>query len=122
MDEGDALALRSDARCLIDEAYSCRPAAVEHFIQVIDRVTDVMDGGPPPPEEFSDRRVVTCGLEELDQRLARGEGSDPCTVAVGNLDLTHSQHIAIEGEVLAGRFQGDADVGDPGAFRVWSLH
>ena len=112
MQEGDALAFRSDPRCLVDESQSGIAAARKRTVEVVYGKADVVNSGPPLGDEFSDGRVFRLGLEKLDERLPGGNASYGGTVGVVQVDLRHAQDVAVEGEQRIVRCGSDADVRD----------
>ena len=63
MQECNPLSLRADARLFVDELNPCRPAALEHRVQVVDRKADVMNSWTALGHEARDRRPRIIGFQ-----------------------------------------------------------
>jgi hypothetical protein len=72
----------------------------------------VMDSRAAFGQELSDGRIWNLGLQQLDQRFARGEPGDSGTVCVIQGDDWHTQDVPVEGEELVEPVDRDADVGE----------
>ena len=119
MDEGDALSLGADARCLVDETKPSLSAAIEGPIEIIYHETDVVYPRPTLGDEPSDRSVRRVGLEELHERLAGGESGNPRPIGVVQRHVGHIEDVAIEGKQVVQPSDGDTDVGDSRSARGW---
>lgn len=82
MKESDPTTLSPDARLLIDKPNPGRAAASQYTIEIGNRKADVMNPGPSPSDEFSNRRRCIRRLEELHQRLASLKRLDASTIRV----------------------------------------
>lgn len=112
MEEGNLLPLRADAGRFVDEPDACLSTAIESGIQIGDGKADVMDAGSATRHERGDRRVVSLGFEELDERVTSGETRDVGAVGIVERNLFESEDVAIERKDLIERAHGDADVGN----------
>ena len=119
MDEGDALSLGADARCLVDEPQPCLPTAIEGALEIIYHETDVVYPRPTLGDESSDRSVRRVGLEELHERVAGGESGNPGPIGVVQRNVGHVEDVAIKGKQVVQPSDGDADVGDSRPARAW---
>ena len=122
MNESDWLALGTRPWGLVYQADPFFAALIEHSFQIVYREADVVDSGAALGDEFSDRRVVFRRLQQLDQRLARFESLDSCTVGIGYLDLIHSEYVPEEWELRLNRRQRDSNVRDSGSLWGFVLH
>ena len=112
MEERDAPALGAGPRLFVDEANAQRAAAGQRAVEIFHREADVMDPGTALRDELSDWRIRRLRLEQLDQRVSRGEPGDASTVRIVERDFGHPQHVTIERDAVGQSIHGDSDVRD----------
>ena len=122
MKESNPLSFSAEPGNLIDELDARETATLQHRIEIVHRKADVMNSGPPSREEFSNRRIGTIRLQQLDKAFPRRDGCYPRAIRILDLDLRHSEDIAEKGELRIDRRECDSNMGDPGAFRGFFLH
>src|SRR5213592_4112366 len=119
MHERDTPAAGAAPWHLVDETVPRRPAALERLVQIRHAVADMMDARPTLGEELRHRAVRVAGLEELDLNVAQRQADDRCTVGRLGAPRLEAEHVAIEAEGGVDGRNGDADVGNAGA---WLSH
>ena len=119
MEERDAPALGAGPRLFVDEANAQRAAAGQRAVEIFHREADVMDPGTAFRDELADRRLGCLRLEQLDERIARGQPEDARAVRIGERHLIQSEHVTIKRDTLSEAVYGDADVGDRRAGGPW---
>src|SRR5512146_1229864 len=112
MQKRDALTFGPDAGRLVDHPHPVLAATSQRVVEIVDGKADVMDAWATLGDKFGDRRIGGFCLEELDERLARGEPHDACTVGIGERNLGQPKHVTIERQTLGQPAHGDADVGN----------
>lgn len=112
VEKDDPFSLRSHARRVVDQLDPLRPAAGQGVVQILYGEADVMNAWPALVDEAGDGRIGGVGLEQLDERVARGESGNVSTVRILEWVLTEAEEIAIEGKHLVDRAHGDSDVRD----------
>jgi len=85
--KGDALALRPNARLLVDELNSGAAATVQRRVEVVHGEADVVNAGSPFRQEFPNRRGGVASLQKLYQRLPRGEPHDAGPIGIVQRNL-----------------------------------
>jgi len=70
MKKSDALAAGAGPGLLIDEPIAGGATAIEGLVEVVDPVTDVVNAGASPSQEFGDGAIGRGRLEQLDVRVA----------------------------------------------------
>ncbi len=70
MRERDPVAEEPGARALVDQLGAAGAEKLEHGVDVVNRVGDVVHAGPAPGDELRDRRLGVLRLEQLDPRVA----------------------------------------------------
>jgi len=91
-----------------------RSAAFERTVEIRHTVAHVMDPRPARREESRDRPDRFTRLEELDVDVAQGQTDDRRTVRGLGASGLEAEDVPIEGEGGVDRWNGDADVRDPG--------
>ena len=122
MKKGNPFAFGSNARTFIDKLYACSPAAIQHFIEIVDRKADVMNTGAAAREKLADWSVIPLRLEQLHQAFSRGNGRDARAVRIGKLDWRHSEYVAEKRQLTIDRRESNPDVSDSGPFKGFILH
>ena len=117
MQKRDALAVGTDARAFIDQSNAQCAAAGKDAVEIIDGKAHVMDSLTSLRDELSDWRIRRLRLEQLDQRVSRGEPGDASPVRIVERDFGHAQHVSIEGDAVGQSLHGDSDVRDRCASR-----
>src|SRR6266550_1781034 len=113
MEEGDAAAVGTDPRHIVDETKARRPAALRHA------VADMMNARPAPGEKLRDRAARIAGLEQLDLDVAQAYGDDRRTVDGLGSSRLEAENVPVKAEGGVDGRNGDADVGDAGG---WLAH
>src|SRR5439155_901828 len=114
MDERDAPAAGAPPRHFVHQTVSVRSAAFERTVEIRHTVAHVMDPRPARREESRDRPDRFTRLEELDVDVAQGQTDDRRTVRGLGASGLEAEDVPIEGEGGVDRWNGDADVRDPG--------
>ena len=112
MHEGNALPLRPNAGRLVDQADSGGAAAIQGAVQICRRKADVMYAGAASVDEFSDRRVRGCRLEQLDQSVAGAQAGNGGAVGVVERHNWQAEHIAVEWQGAGQVADGYPDMGE----------
>ena len=115
MQKRDSLSFRSDSRLLIDELYAGSPAALQHYVEVVDGKADVMDTGPALCHEARYGRGGIVGLQKLHQGLPGGEPDYARAIRIIESGLGQTQDIPEERNAPCEGFDCDPDVGYSGA-------
>ena len=122
MQKGDALALRPQSRCLVDELDAVRSTAGEGAIEILHRETNVMNAGAALGEELPDGGFGLVWFQQLDQRFPGRKSHDTRTIGVIERGFGHPEDVAIEGDDRREGFHGDAEMGDAGSAWGWRSH
>ena len=112
MEKRDALSVRPQAWCFIDEPEAGITAALQGAVEVVHRKTDVVNTGTPLGDVLADRGVVGLCFEELHQRFAGRQSHDGGTVGIVQGNLGQPEDITVEGKQLVEGTHGDPDMGD----------
>ena len=111
MHERDSATAGTAPRGGVDELIAGGPTAVERAVEVGDAVTDVMDPGAAPGEEFGNRRIGVTRLEQLDVDIAQMQGDDRGAVRLFGRAGSDTQDVCIEWQGVGDAGDCDADVG-----------
>ena len=87
MQERNPLALRPDARFVIDELKSRPAATLERRVQVVDRKANVVNSGSALRDGARDRRAGIICLQELDKGFAGAEADDTGAICIVERNL-----------------------------------
>lgn len=122
MKERDSFSLCTKARRFVDQPDARLTTFLESCVEIVHRKADMMNAGAPTGDEFPDRRVVTCRLEKLDQRLSGDHGRDACPIRIIDLRLLEAEYVGEERNACRDGLHGDSDVSDAGALGGFKLH
>src|SRR5687767_4089386 len=109
MQESDAFAFRAETGNVIDQSDTCTTTAFQCTVQVIDGEADVVNAGTAFGDELRNGRIGGVGLEELDERVTRGESGDAGAIGIIELNLCETEQVAVERNDAVELIDGDAD-------------
>src|SRR5438270_358858 len=111
MEEGDAAAMRSRHRRLVDEAIAVLLEARQMGLDVVDAETEVVDALAALLDVLGDGRIGVARLEELEIGVADGEEGGADFLRLDGLDVLDRQ-AEVEVDFFRGvnRLHRDADV------------
>lgn len=115
MEKGNALALGTTSRSLVDESNADRAAASEGCLQIVDREAHVVNTRTAFGDELSNGRVGRIGFEELDERFARSKPDYVGAIRILQRHGWHAEHIAVKGDQCLEILNCNADVREPRA-------
>ncbi len=115
MKEGYALAFGAKSGYLVDESDAVRFALPQRTVKILNGETDVMDPWTSSGDELANRGIGGAGLKKFDQCVSGDEAGDLCAIGVIEGHLDHPEDVAVEGQDLVERFDGETNVGDTGA-------
>ncbi len=112
MQESNSLALRADARDVVNQSSPRGAAALERCVQIIHGEANVMNGGASPGDEPPDWRIRLLRLEQLDNRASSVQSGYPRAVGVGQIDLRQPKNFPVERENFGDGAHRNPDMGD----------
>ena len=115
MQKRDSLSLGPNPRFFVDELDPRRPATLQHGVEIVDGEADVMDSRSALGHEARDGRGGILGLQELHQRVPRGESDYARTVRIIERGLGQTQDVPEERNAPCEGLNCDPDVGYSGA-------